>query len=152
MALADVISQLGTTIINLVSNTVQGIADYINNNSGDISNTGGGTSSGTVTIPDPLTVNQLNAGYIYGSTSLSGTPTTPGDGFVEVMGSGLALIDMNYPWGDPPFFWEAKQFFVGVVDTSLYDASDLTNYANSLNGLFYIPKHNERIRLIRGYM
>ena len=41
MALADVISQLGTTIINLVSNTVQGIADYLNGNIGNIPDTGG---------------------------------------------------------------------------------------------------------------
>lgn len=71
MALTDVISQLGTTIINLVSNTVQGIADYINNNSGDISDTGGGTTGtpGTITIPDPLTVNQLNTSMIKGSNN-----------------------------------------------------------------------------------
>ena len=41
MALADVISQLGSTIINLVSNTVQGIADYLDDNIGDIPDTGG---------------------------------------------------------------------------------------------------------------
>ena len=41
MALADVISQLGSTIINLVSNTVQGIADFLNDNIGDIPDTGG---------------------------------------------------------------------------------------------------------------
>ena len=41
MALADVISQLGSTIINLVSNTVQGIADYLDDNIGNIPDTGG---------------------------------------------------------------------------------------------------------------
>lgn len=41
MALADVISQLGSTIINLVTNTVQGIADYLTDNIGDIPDTGG---------------------------------------------------------------------------------------------------------------
>lgn len=45
MALADVISQLGSTIINLVSNTVQGIADFLNDNIGDIPDTGGGSSA-----------------------------------------------------------------------------------------------------------
>ena len=40
MALADVISQLGSTIINLVSNTVQGIADFLNDNIGNIPDTG----------------------------------------------------------------------------------------------------------------
>ena len=68
MALADVISQLGTTIINLVTNTVQGIADYLNDNIGDIPDTGGGTP-GTITIPDPLTVNQLNTSMIKGSNN-----------------------------------------------------------------------------------
>ena len=41
MALADVISQLGSTIINLVSNTVQGIADFLDDNIGNIPDTGG---------------------------------------------------------------------------------------------------------------
>ena len=41
MALADVISQLGSTIINLVSNTIQGIADYLADNMGNIPDTGG---------------------------------------------------------------------------------------------------------------
>lgn len=45
MALADVISQLGSTIINLLSNTVQGIADYLEDNIGDIPDTGGGSSA-----------------------------------------------------------------------------------------------------------
>ena len=141
MALADVISQLGSTIINLVSNTVQGIADYLTDNIGDIpdTDTGGGTT-GTITIPDPLTVNQLNVGMIYGAISSSGTPTTPGSGLVGVLCSGWILGDMNYPWGDPPFCWESKQFMVGVVDTSLYDATDLTNYVNSINLIHLLPK------------
>lgn len=45
MALADVISQLGSTIINLVSNTVQGIADFLNDNIGNIPDTEGGSSA-----------------------------------------------------------------------------------------------------------
>ena len=142
MALADVISQLGTTIINLVSNTVQGIADYINNNSGDISDTGGGTTGtpGTITIPDPLTVNQLNTSMIYGTVSSSGTPTTPGSGIVGAICSGFTLVNINYPWGDPPFWWETTQFAVGVVDTSLYDETDQTNFYESINYLHLFPK------------
>lgn len=138
MALADVISQLGTTIINLVSNTVQGIADYLNSNIGNIPDTGGGTTGapGTITIPDPLTVNQLNVGMIYGT---SGT-TTPGSGLVGVACSGFALADLNYPWPDAPLIWEPENFFAAVADTSLYDATDLTNFYNSMNLILLLPK------------
>lgn len=93
MALADVISQLGSTIINLVSNTVQGIADYLNDNIGNIPDTGGETR-GTITIPDPLTINQLNVGTIkssYEGAGLNLLFDTPSFYFFDV--SKVAQID-----------------------------------------------------------
>ena len=65
MALSDVITSLGTAIINLVSNTVQGIADYLINNS-DIpeSSTDVATFVKNTEVPELNTKNKTIVGAI----------------------------------------------------------------------------------------
>ena len=45
MSLADTITQLGSSIINVITKGIQGVADYINDNIGDIPDTGGASVS-----------------------------------------------------------------------------------------------------------
>lgn len=84
MALADVISQLGSTIINLVSNTVQGIADFLDDNIDNIPESGTGSpnnSMGTYLLGDIRTT------YI-------NIPETYMD-FKSIMSSEEGLINFN---------------------------------------------------------
>ena len=145
MALADVISQLGTTIINLVSNTVQGIADYLTDNIGNIPDTGGGTT-GTTTIPDPLTVGQLNTSKICGTASLSGEESlVPGEGIIQCVCSTFAVSNTNYPWVEGEFQsgLTPSAFFLSVSDTNVYVEDETvagnTAWVNAMNTISFLP-------------
>ena len=58
MSLADTITQLGSSIINVITKGIQGVADYINDNIGDVPDADG-TSLSMYTFVNETEVNTL---------------------------------------------------------------------------------------------